>query len=199
MQKTSPLKNFSQKRQAKTLVGVDEAGRGGLAGPVFASAVILNFPDSFKDSKSLTAGQREIYAQEIKKHHRFAVAKASEGEIESLNIHQASLLAMRRAVEKLGLKTGSLLIDGLFKIPGLPQFEQEAVVKGDQKVSCIAAASILAKTSRDEWLCKLDEKYPQYGFHRHKGYPTLQHKKAIQKYGPCEIHRKTFRGVREYC
>ena len=190
--------NFPQKTKQKPIVGVDEAGRGCLAGPVFASAVILNFPDPFKDSKSLTAQQRESLAQHIKKYHHFAVAKATEAEIESLNIHQASLLAMKRAVKKLSLKSAFLLIDGLFKIPGMPQFDQQTFIKGDQRISCISAASILAKTARDRWLCKLNQKYPQYGFHQHKGYPTLKHKKAIKKYGPCKIHRKTFSGVREY-
>ena len=180
-------------------IGVDEAGRGCLAGPVFAGAVLLNFPEKFKDSKSLTAKQRNVLAKRIKKNHHFAVGKAEIHEIENLNIHHATLLAMKRAVQKLKLKTGCLLIDGLFKIPGMPQFEQITVVKGDQKISCISSAGILAKTERDQWLCYLSQKYPQYGFEQNKGYPTLSHKKAIQKYGPCDIHRKTFSGVKEYC
>ena len=182
----------------KPVVGLDEAGRGCLAGPVFAGAVILNFPQEFQDSKQLTPKQRELFAKEIKKNHKYAVGTASEEEIEELNIHQASLLAMKRAVDKLKLSKGHLLIDGKFPIKQLQQFSQTPIIKGDRRASPISASGILAKTERDKYLLKLSLQYPKYGFEKHKGYATKKHKEAIKKYGPCLIHRKSFAGVREY-
>ncbi len=179
-------------------VGVDEAGRGCLAGPVFAGAVILNFPQQFQDSKLLSAQQREKLAKEIKKHHIFGIGIASTEEIETLNIHQASLLAMKRSVENLKIQSGHLIIDGKFTIQSLPQFNQTALIKGDRRALPIMAAGILAKTERDHLLFSYGKKYPEYGFERHKGYATKTHKKAIEKYGPCCIHRKNFSGVKEF-
>ena len=151
------------------VIGVDEAGRGCLAGPVFAGAVILNFPQKFQDSKQLSPRQRERLAEEIKKNHIFGVGQASVQEIETQNIHQASLLAMKRAVRqivsKTGVKTARLLIDGLFVIKDPPPgFCQTAVVKGDQKSPSIMAASIIAKTERDRLLTIYGKRYPEYGF-----------------------------------
>lgn len=180
------------------VVGLDEAGRGCLAGPVFAGAVILNFAQKFQDSKSLSPLQREKLSLEIKKNHQFAVGSADLKEIEELNIHQASLLAMERAVYQLRLSKGHLLIDGKFPVKNLSGFSQTPIIKGDQRVYSISAAGILAKTERDRLLCEYAKKYPQYGFERHKGYATKEHKSAIKKYGPCPIHRISFSGVKEY-
>lgn len=184
-------------------VGIDEAGRGCLAGPVFAGAVILNFPQKFKDSKLLSAKQREILAKDIKKDHLFGIGTANLKEIENLNIHHASLLAMKRSVENLYLKkvnsiTGHLLIDGGFKIKNLSGFLQTSIIKGDRKVLSIMAAGIMAKTERDNLMQEYAKKYPNYGFERHKGYSTAEHRKAIKNYGPSPIHRKSFAGVKEF-
>ena len=184
--------------QPHPIVGIDEAGRGCLAGPVFAGAVILNFPQQFKDSKLLSAKQRENLAIQIKTNHKFAIGVAHLEEIEKLNIHQASLLAMKRAVYQLKLSKGHLLIDGAFSLKEIPSLSQTPLIKGDRRASPISAAGILAKTERDKLLIKLSELYPEYGFEKHKGYATLTHKLAIKKYGPCPIHRKTFSGVKEY-
>ena len=181
----------------KPVAGVDEAGRGCLAGPVFAGAVILKFPQEFKDSKLLTPAERQVFAQEIKKNHLFAIGTASTPEIEELNIHQASLLAMKRAVDKLKLSKGHLLIDGKFPIKQLSYLSQTPIVKGDQKASPISAASILAKTERDRCMFEYAKIYPEYGFEKHKGYAVKSHKLAIKKHGPCPIHRKSFSGVKE--
>ena len=182
----------------KPVVGVDEAGRGCLAGPVFAGAVILNFHQEFQDSKLLNPKQRQFFAEEIKKNHLFAIEKAGPEEIEELNIHQASLLAMKRAVEKLCLSQGHLLIDGKFPIAQLFHLPQTPLIQGDRRASPISAAGILAKTERDKLLIQYAKQYPEYGFEKHKGYATKSHKLAIQKYGPCPIHRKGFAGVKEY-
>ena len=182
----------------KPVVGVDEAGRGCLAGPVFAGAVILKFSQPFKDSKLLNPKQRQLFAKEIKQNHFFAIGTANLKEIEELNIHKASLLAMKRAVDKLCLNQGHLLIDGKSLIKQLSHFSQTAIIKGDQRVSPISAAGILAKTERDKLLLEYSKYYPEYGFEKHKGYATKSHKEAIKKYGPCPIHRKSFSGVREY-
>ena len=184
--------------QPHPIVGVDEAGRGCLAGPVFAGAVILSFPQPFKDSKLISAKQRETLVIQIKEKHKFAIGSASLEEIEKLNIQQASLLAMKRAVNKLKLSTGHLLIDGTFTLKEISHLSQTSLIKGDRRASPVSAAGILAKTERDRLLIKLSELYPEYGFEKHKGYATQGHKLAIKKYGPCPIHRKTFSGVKEY-
>ena len=182
----------------KPVVGVDEAGRGCLAGPVFAGAVILNFPQKFKDSKLLSPKQRQNCTKEIKEKHLFGLGTASVEEIEEFNIHQASLLAMKRAVKQLNLLKGHLLIDGIHSIPQLSYLSQTPLIKGDQRASPISAAGILAKTERDKLLSEYSRQYPEYGFEQHKGYATKSHKSSIEKYGPSPIHRKTFSGVKEY-
>ena len=176
------------------VIGVDEAGRGCLAGPVFASAVILKDKTQYPDSKEVSPKLRETLALDIMKRHIWALGVANVKEIESLNILQAGLLAMKRAVLKLPVKAGHVLVDGCFKIPGLT-YSQTTVIKGDQIYSPISASSIIAKVKRDKWIALQDKRYPRYGFARHKGYPTVQHKKAIALYGPCPLHRRTFKGV----
>ena len=180
------------------LVGVDEAGRGALAGPVVAGAVILHgFHGKLKDSKALSKDAREILAKDIKRRHIWAAAEASAKEVDSLNIHHASLLAMARAVLKLRLLKAHLLIDGRFSIPYLPKsFRQSAVIKGDAKLPAIMAAGVLAKTERDRQLKGLHLRYPVYGFHTHKGYPTERHKRALRQYGLCPFHRRSFAPVK---
>jgi ribonuclease HII len=181
------------------IAGVDEAGRGPLAGPVVAAAVILDDLHPIKglaDSKVLTARRREKLFDEIRaKALCCSIAEASVEEIESLNILQATLLAMRRAVEGLRLKPKLVLVDGN-RLPVLAM-RAEAIVKGDALVPAISAASILAKVHRDRWCAELDLQYPQYGFARHKGYGTAEHLAALRAHGACAQHRKTFRPVTE--
>jgi len=176
------------------IAGVDEAGRGPLAGPVVAAAVILDELQPIRglaDSKMLTARRRELLFDEIRaKALCFAVAQASVQEIDALNILQATLLAMRRAVEGLRLAPKLVLIDGN-RVPELPM-RAEAIVKGDALVAAISAASILAKVTRDRWCAEFDQQYPQYGFARHKGYGTAQHLAALQAHGACPEHRTSF-------
>lgn len=177
--------------------GVDEAGRGPLAGPVVAAAVILDPQrpiDGLNDSKKLSEKKRTLLAVEIRAHAiAWAIAEASVEEIDCLNILQASLLAMQRAVEALAVSPVKALVDGN-KCPGL-SIPVEAIVKGDGSVASIAAASILAKTSRDAQMLKLHLRYPLYGFDRHMGYPTAAHFAALQKHGACPIHRRSFAPV----
>ena len=179
------------------VAGVDEAGRGPLAGPVVAAAVIL---DDLKpipgltDSKTLSARQRERLSEAI--HARalcFSVAHASVEEIDQLNILQATLLAMRRAVMGLRLKPHKVLVDGN-RLPTL-DIMAEAVVQGDRKVPAISAASILAKVARDRWCLEIDAEYPLYGFAAHKGYGTAQHLAALQRHGATPWHRHSFSPV----
>ncbi|MBX3606303.1 MAG: ribonuclease HII [Piscinibacter sp.] len=181
------------------LAGVDEAGRGPLAGPVVAAAVILDELKPIKglaDSKVLTARRRERLFDEIRaKALCCCIAEASVEEIDRLNILQATLLAMRRAVEGLRLKPGRVLVDGN-RIPVL-RVPTEAVVKGDAKVAAISAASILAKVHRDRLCLGLHAQHPQYGFDGHKGYPTPEHLAALREHGACPQHRRSFAPVRE--
>jgi ribonuclease HII len=181
------------------ICGIDEAGRGPLAGPVFAAAVILG-PDhgitGLDDSKKLSAGRREALALQIRKYAAaWAVASASVEEIDALNILQASLLAMRRAAESLALTPTEVLVDGLF-CPAISQ-PTRAIVRGDSVVPEISAASILAKTARDAVMLELHHVYPQYGFDHHKGYPTIAHLAALQAHGVSAVHRRSFAPVRE--
>jgi ribonuclease HII len=181
------------------ICGVDEAGRGPLAGPVSAAAVILdpaNPIDGLADSKKLSEKQRDRLAPVIRERAlAWAVAYAEVGEIDELNILQATLLAMRRAVEALPIRPQQVLVDGLYcPQTGIPS---EAIVKGDSKVAAISAASILAKTARDELMLQLHEQYPQYGFAVHKGYPTAAHLAALREHGVSPVHRRSFRPVRE--
>ena len=174
--------------------GVDEAGRGPLAGPVFAASVILGsnyLIQGLKDSKLLSEKKRQSLSLLIKQQAKaWSIASASVNEIDQLNILQASLLAMKRAVEKLPIAPTVVLVDG----KQLPRLDGDirAIVNGDRLVPEISAASILAKTARDTEMIKLHEHFPAYGFNQHKGYPTQAHFEAIQKYGICEIHRKSF-------
>jgi ribonuclease HII len=180
------------------ICGVDEAGRGPLAGAVFAAAVILdpNRPIAgLADSKKLSEKKRDFLAGEIKeKALAWAIASASAKEIDEINILQASLLAMKRAVESLTLQPGELLVEGLH-CPKLA-IPIRAIVQGDSKEACISAASILAKTARDAELYILDEQYPQYGFAKHKGYPTPLHMQMLALHGVLPIHRKTYAPVK---
>ncbi len=235
------------------VMGVDEAGRGCLAGPVFAGAVLFvpqaqsplirssantkvplavgaesphrdktgpfTHPEKeghYPDSKQISPKNREKLAQIIRGRHIYGVGKAGVEEIERLNILQASLLSMKRAVMACWTKWQTnitpaekqkthilpkvhILVDGNVLIPGLPpDFHQTAFIKGDRRLSPIASASIIAKVTRDGWIRRQAKKYPQYDFARHKGYATPQHKKAIAEYGPCPLHRKYFAGVREH-
>lgn len=178
--------------------GVDEAGRGPLAGSVVAAAVILD-PDhpivGLADSKKLSAKVRERLAQEIRTRAlAWAIGEASVEEIDQINILQATFLAMRRAIEGLSLVPTHALIDGNRVPPGLI-CSAEAIVKGDAKEPAISAASILAKTHRDAQLLELDRLYPQYGFARHMGYPTAAHLEALRLHGPSPMHRRSFAPV----
>ncbi|MDO8346042.1 MAG: ribonuclease HII [Cellvibrio sp.] len=179
------------------MAGVDEAGRGPLAGPVVAAAVILDDLNPIRglaDSKTLSAARREALYDEIRaKALCCSVAEASVAEIDDINILQATMLAMRRAVEGLRLKPVKVLVDGN-RIPTLDVLA-EAIVKGDSKVQAISAASILAKVTRDRWCAELHLKHPQYGFDQHKGYGTAQHLAALTEFGACPEHRKTFAPV----
>ena len=179
------------------MAGVDEAGRGPLAGPVFAAAVILDdlLPiQGLADSKKLTPKKREHLYEIIKAQALcFCVATASVEEIDQLNILQATLLAMQRAVKGLRLKPSKVLVDGN-RLPVL-DIRAEAIVKGDSTVPSISAASILAKVERDRWCVEVDAQFPNYGFLTHKGYGTQVHLRALQEHGPCVLHRRSFAPV----
>ncbi|MCA1978830.1 MAG: ribonuclease HII [Thiobacillus sp.] len=180
------------------LCGVDEAGRGPLAGPVVAAAVMLDPErriDGLRDSKKLSPAARERLAGVIQRDAvAWCVAEASVEEIDTLNILQATLLAMRRAVAGLGRSPGEVWVDGN-RCPEWP-WRSQAVVKGDDKVASIAAASILAKTARDRFMRHLHEAHPEYGFAQHMGYGTAQHLDALKAYGACPQHRRTFAPVK---
>jgi ribonuclease HII len=185
--------------EALATAGVDEAGRGPLAGAVYAAAVILD-PSrpiaGLADSKTLTAARREALADEIREHaHAWFIASASVDEIDTLNILQATLLAMRRAVEGLSARPLLALVDGN-RAPRLSCTVQ-TIVKGDATVPAISAASILAKTGRDADLLRLHALYPQYAFDQHKGYGTALHMQLLRQHGPCPEHRRSFAPVRE--
>lgn len=180
------------------ICGVDEAGRGPLAGAVYAAAVILN-PDQpilgLADSKKLSEKKRDLLSVEIKQHAlAWSIASSSVEEIDRINILQASLLAMKRAIESLAIKADLVLVDGN-KCPKI-QIACEAIVKGDSKVAAISAASILAKTARDAELYELDAIYPQYGFAKHKGYPTEEHLNMLALHGVSPIHRLSYAPVK---
>lgn len=182
----------------RLIAGADEAGRGPLVGAVVAAAVILdedNPIEGLNDSKKLTAAKREKLAVEIKlKAKAWAVASVSPDEIDRINILQASLLAMKQAIEALQIAPDIALVDGN-KTPIL-DCRVEAIVKGDSKVAAISAASILAKVERDEQMQQLHQQYPQYEFDRHKGYPTKVHMALLQEHGACPEHRKSFGPVK---
>ena len=180
------------------IAGVDEAGRGPLAGPVVAAAVVLDPRrpvEGLRDSKQLTAARRAELAELIRANAlAFAVAKASVAEIDRLNILQASLLAMRRAIEALQPAAELVLVDGR-QLPGI-DIAARAIIGGDAIEPCISAASILAKTHRDGLMVALHERHPEYGFDRHFGYPTPQHLATLLELGPCAAHRRSFAPVR---
>jgi ribonuclease HII len=176
------------------IVGIDEAGRGPLAGDVYAAAVILNddvLINYLNDSKKISEKRRELlYDEIIEKAERYSIATASVKEIDEINILQAAMLAMKRAYEGLGVKADLVLIDGN-KLPDIDA-EMRYVIKGDATSASISAASILAKVARDRYMRDLAEKYPQYAFDKHKGYGTKLHYEMIEKYGISDIHRKSF-------
>jgi len=183
------------------ICGVDEAGRGPLAGPVFAACVVLRDDDAISglaDSKKLSPARREELAVQIRSRAAaWAIASASVEEIDTHNILRASLLAMRRAVEQLAVEPHQVLVDGLH----CPQvrFPVRAVVRGDGTIAAISAASILAKTARDAVMLELHARYPDYGFDRHKGYPTPDHLAALRRWGVSPVHRRSFAPVRALC
>lgn len=187
--------NFAIKNGYKTICGVDEAGRGPLAGPVYAAAVILPqgyVVEGVNDSKKLSEKKRDmLFDKIIDECVCYSIGTASVSEIDEFNILQATFLAMRRAVDGLSIKPDFTLIDGNADPPGLST-DSMTVIKGDSKSANIAAASILAKVSRDRYMLEMAEKYPRYHFEKHKGYGTKLHYEMIREYGICPIHRKTF-------
>lgn len=191
---TYEYENSALEKGFEYVCGIDEAGRGPLAGPVYAAAVILPngiVIDGLNDSKKLTEKKREkLFDVIIENAVAYGIGSASEKEIDEINILQATFLAMKRAVENMQISPDYAFVDGnrdpMLDIP------TETVVKGDAKVPSIAAASILAKVSRDRMMYEMDKKYPQYSFAKHKGYGTKVHVEALKEYGPCEIHRRTF-------
>ena len=188
------------KKGYSRVAGVDEAGRGPLAGPVVSAAVML--PASFAvtgitDSKKLSPKKRwQFYEKIYRDADAIGIGIIDPIEIDRINILQASLLSMAMAVENLNPQPGMLLIDGTFPIA--THLPQQSIPKGDALSISIAAASIIAKVTRDRLMQRYDQDYPQFGFSRHKGYPTRAHKEAIRKFGYCPIHRRSFKGVREY-
>ena len=184
----------------KNIAGIDEAGRGPLAGPVVAAAVIFPFKvniPGLNDSKKLSANKREELFPKIQEISvAFGLAVVDQKVIDKINILQAARLAMKQAVETLKITPGLLLIDGNQKIDST--LNQWAIVKGDSRSLSIAAASVLAKVTRDRIMDGYHKLYPQYEFNRHKGYGTRLHRNLIQEHGPCPIHRSTFKGVSEY-
>ena len=200
-------------RGFRHIAGVDEAGRGPLAGPVVAAAVVFEpgiFNPDIKDSKLLSAKKREFLAEWIKaRASSWAVGVADSLEIDRLNILRASLLAMARAVRELKVTPDFLMIDGPYGIPAASLLEnggpwtaapaQRAVKGGDRLCFSIAAASIIAKVARDRMMVDLDALYPEYGFASHKGYRSRRHSEALDQHGPCPVHRRSFRPVRESC
>ena len=176
------------------IAGVDEVGRGCLAGPVIAAAVILKGPiKGLMDSKRLSSKKREDLSQIIIENSVFAIGAADSQEIDQINILQASLLAMQRSLEKLDMQPKKVLVDGnhIFET----SIEIEAIVGGDNLIPSISAASIVAKVFRDRLMMAYSKEFPNYGFDKHKGYPTKLHKEMLKKYGLTRIHRRTFKGV----
>ena len=178
----------------KVLAGVDEVGRGSLIGPVYAAAVILNKSINtkiLKDSKSLSKNKRKEISTYIKKNSIWAIGQASVREIEKINILQASLLAMKRAIIKLKKKPSLVLIDGN-KLPNIKNYNLKYIIKGDQKIPSISAASIIAKVSRDKFVTTLSKNFKNYRWDTNSGYGIKEHIKAIKKFGVTKYHRKTF-------
>ena len=187
---------------SRIIAGVDEVGRGCLAGPVVAAAVILpaeryNWIAEIKDSKKLTAKKREQLADLITEHCLWSIQDTSAYQIDDMNILQASLWTMKKAVETLSAIPDLVLVDGNHRIPGL-EIPQETIIGGDTIHKAIGAASIIAKVSRDTWMRNVHLLYPMYGWDRNKGYGTAKHREAIMVYGPTPLHRRSFKGVTEY-
>jgi ribonuclease HII len=182
------------------IAGVDEVGRGPLVGAVVAAAVVLNpdYPiEGLADSKKLSEKRRNNLNMIIREHALYwAIGRAEPAEIDDINILHASLLAMKRAVLALNVQLDEVLVDGN-RCPDLP-FPSKAIIKGDASVQSISAASIIAKVERDEEMYLLHEQHPEYGFDRHKGYPTKDHLAALAEHGPLEVHRRSFRPVKKY-
>lgn len=180
------------------IAGLDEAGRGPLAGPVVAGAVILNsvdFKEEIDDSKKLSARKREKAYSEILKKAIVGVGIVDEKKIDKLNIYRATIRAMKMALDDLEIPPDYVIVDGNMKVP--TRCPVRCIVRGDSRSLSIAAASIIAKVTRDRIMLDYDRRYPQYGFARHKGYPTRGHKQAIKSYGVCPIHRRSFRPVKD--
>lgn len=198
--KVIKMTDYSYIDQLDLVAGVDEVGRGPLAGPVVAAAVILdpeNIINGLKDSKKLSHKKRVALSDEIKsKSLAWSLGRAEVEEIDEINILQASLLAMKRSVEALGKKPELVVVDGNFT-PEI-NYKAIAIVKGDSLIPAISAASIIAKVARDNEMVNLDEKYPGYGFSSHKGYPTKQHIEALARLGITKIHRRSFAPVAKY-
>jgi ribonuclease HII len=183
------------------VIGVDEAGRGCLAGPVVAAAVILNSESglrAFTDSKFLSEARREELFSKIMSVHFVGVGFATASEVDEINVLQASFLAMKRAIQALGVANGHIVVDGHMKIPerhlDARGFEQTALIKGDLRCKPVSAASIIAKVTRDRHMKELAKEFPNYGFELHKGYGTVYHREKIEEFGICREHRRTFRG-----
>ena len=209
LKKTNSFNLKTLKDLPVPFIGIDEVGRGCLAGPVCAGVVILNdkFPvKHFLDSKTLSEEKREALANEIRAHHHWALGWATVEEVDQINIRQATFLAMSRAVrsleekikDQLNMKTGTLLIDGRDRVSELKEYQQLPIIKGDQHMRCISAASIIAKVARDQLMAEIAKEYPVYGFEKHKGYGTEIHRNAIENFKPTIHHRKTFGGVKEH-
>lgn len=182
----------------KNIAGTDEVGRGPLAGPVVCAAVILD-PDitiyGLNDSKKISENKRIKIADEIKKYAKaYSIVYIFEDEIDQINIYQAAKKGMLEAIEDLTIEPDFILSDAMPLGEDVPH---ESIIKGDQKSASIAAASIIAKVERDHFMVKIAEKYPEYGFEHHKGYPTKEHIEAIEKHGICDIHRKTYKPIKE--
>ncbi len=193
------LDDIDREEGRQRSAGVDEAGRGPLAGDVVAAAVILD-PDKpiagLNDSKKLSVVSRQRCYQKIIEHATaFSVGRAGVQEIDELNILQASMLAMTRAVETLSIRPDFVYVDG--NVCPLWDYPSTAVIKGDARLQCVAAASIIAKVTRDQDMLELEKNFPGYGFARHKGYPTKDHLLALHRLGPCAAHRRTFKPVTE--
>ncbi len=182
------------------ICGIDEAGRGPHCGPVFASAVIFDSDliiNNLNDSKKLSEKNRNILYDEIKsKAIDYSYATASVGEIDKINILQASLLAMERAFNLLSTKPDFIYIDGIY-CPNIKNIPIEAIVRGDSLIHAISAASVIAKVERDKYMCHLDLRFPQYNLKKHKGYPTKEHIKLVTKFGANEIYRQSFKPIKE--
>jgi len=217
--KNKKYANFNEelnlwKHGYRVVVGLDEVGRGPLAGPVIAAAIYLASAkfkvqsskfkmtiqnskfSEIRDSKKLTARQRDEWYNILTMHPdiKWGIGIVSEKMIDRINIFEATKLAMKRAIKDLGIEPEFLLLDGRFTLEEL-SISQKAIIRGDEKVFSCAAASIIAKVTRDRLMCRLSNKYPEYGFERHKGYGTRFHRETLKKHGPCQIHRKSFRPV----